>query len=435
MLTSVLFAVAFSLGIGRQIPELHPKLHWQTCISKGSCSRVSGEVVLDSNWRSVHDAHGQDCYDREVWNWTICPTTAACTENCFIEGTEYEHTNGVTSNGTAVTLKFVTRSASSTNIGSRLFLLKDTQTYQLFKLANREFSFSVDVSRLPCGLNGALYFVEMEADGGKAKYANAKPGAEYGLGYCDSKCPNTLRFINGEANFPGPIPMSSNSEYDAHGIFGLCCMEVDVWEANSQAAVFTAHPCPQAGQTHYTTTYLGICDEQGCDFNSWRLGDKTFLGPGLTVDTKKPFTVVTQFWGSPVTEIRRKYVQNGRVIENSKSRIDGIDATNSISDKFCDQQRKVFNGWDRFAQFGGLGKIGSAFDSGMVLVLSIWDDRERKMIWLDSVYPSNRDRSLPGVERGPCPTTSGNPSDVRNNSPDATVTFGNLKYGELDSTY
>ena len=36
----------------------------------------------------------------------------------------------------------------------------------MFKLKNKEFTFDVDVSELPCGLNGALYFVEMEADGG-----------------------------------------------------------------------------------------------------------------------------------------------------------------------------------------------------------------------------------------------------------------------------
>ena len=36
----------------------------------------------------------------------------------------------------------------------------------MFKLKNKEFTFDVDVSELPCGLNGALYFVEMEKDGG-----------------------------------------------------------------------------------------------------------------------------------------------------------------------------------------------------------------------------------------------------------------------------
>ena len=45
--------------------------------------------------------------------------------------------------------------AYSKNIGSRTYLLDDDETYKLFKLKNAEFSFDVDVSKLPCGLNGA----------------------------------------------------------------------------------------------------------------------------------------------------------------------------------------------------------------------------------------------------------------------------------------
>ena len=78
-----------------------------------------------------------------------------------------------------------------------------------------EFTFDVDVSKLPCGLNGALYFVQvphhcdsniphhvhypcylaylpahstqMDADGGKSKHAANKGGAKYGTGYCDAQ--------------------------------------------------------------------------------------------------------------------------------------------------------------------------------------------------------------------------------------------------------
>lgn len=37
--------------------------------------------------------------------------------------------------------------------------------------------------------------------------------------------------------------------------------------------------------------------------------DTSFYGAGLTVDTSKVFTVVTQFIGDPLTEIKRFYVQ------------------------------------------------------------------------------------------------------------------------------
>ena len=77
--------------------------------------------------------------------------------------------------------------------------MKDNDTYEMFKLApNREISFDVDVSTLPCGLSGSLYFVAMDADGGMSKYPTNKAGAKYGTGYCDASCPQTVRFINGE---------------------------------------------------------------------------------------------------------------------------------------------------------------------------------------------------------------------------------------------
>ena len=43
----------------------------------------------------------------------------------------------------------------------------------------REFTFDVDVSQLPCGLNGALYFVEMDEDGGKGRFPTNKVGLMY----------------------------------------------------------------------------------------------------------------------------------------------------------------------------------------------------------------------------------------------------------------
>lgn len=89
---------------------------------------------------------------------------------------------------------------TGSNVGSRLFLMEDDSTYQMFKLLNQEFTFDVDVSALPCGLNGALYFVSMDADGGLSKYENNKAGAKYGTGYCDSQCPRDLKFINGQVS-------------------------------------------------------------------------------------------------------------------------------------------------------------------------------------------------------------------------------------------
>merc|ERR1719346_763815 len=108
---------------------------------------------------------------------------------------DYGTTYGVTQVPGGVKLNFV----NGQSIGSRLYMMEDESTYKMFKLLNREFRFDVDVSSLECGLNGAVYFVEMEANGGLGK-GNNTAGAKYGTGYCDAQCPHDLKFIEGEGN-------------------------------------------------------------------------------------------------------------------------------------------------------------------------------------------------------------------------------------------
>lgn len=220
---------------------------------------------------------------------------------------------------------------------------------------------------------------------------------------------------------------------------------MDIWEANSDAAAFTPHPCTTDGQTRCSgddcTRDTGLCDADGCDFNSFRLGNTTFLGNGMTVDTSQKFTVVTQFLTNDNTstgtlsEIRRIYIQNGKVIQNSNVNIPGIDPVNSITENFCAQQKEVFGDTNYFDQHGGLQQLGEALGSGMVLALSIWDDYSASMLWLDSDYPTNKDASSPGVARGTCATTSGVPAQVEAQSPNAKVTFSNIKWGDIGSTF
>lgn len=120
------------------------------------------------------------------WDTSICTNDTQCAAVCAIDGADYSGTYGVTTSGNALTLKFVTVGAYSTNVGSRLYLLQDDTTYQTFSLLNKEFTFDVDVSNLPCGLNGAVYFVSMAADGGMSQYPGNKAGAKYGSKYYSS---------------------------------------------------------------------------------------------------------------------------------------------------------------------------------------------------------------------------------------------------------
>lgn len=443
-----LISMAFGQNIGTNQAENHPALSWQTCTGSGSCSSVSGgAVVLDSNWRWTHNVGGfTNCYTGNLWDDTLCPDGVTCAANCAIDGADYAGTYGVTTSGNALTLKFVTF-AQQKNVGSRVYLMSDNTHYQLFQLLNKEFTFDVDLSQLPCGLNGALYFSEMDADGGLSRFSGNKAGAQYGTGYCDSQCARDIKFINGVANSEGWVPSTSDPNAGT-GNFGTCCNEMDVWEANSNAAAFTPHSCTVDGQTRCTgedcaiqSRYDGLCDPDGCDFNSFRMGVKNFYGSGMTVDTTRPFTVVTQFitnnnsTSGTLSEIRRLYVQNGRVIQNSQTNIPGMSDFDSVTTAFCDAQKQAFGDTPSFQQHGGLANMSKAMAKGMVLVMSLWDDHFADMLWLDSDYPIGADASQPGVARGTCDQQSGVPATVEGQSPNAQVTFSNIRFGDIGSTF
>merc|ERR1719235_1845512 len=66
--------------------------------------------------------------------------------------------------------------------------------------------------------------------------------------------------------------------------------------------------------------------------------------------------------------------------------------------------------------------------------MSLWDDHDANMLWLDSDYPPGQSASTPGVARGSCSADSGKPDDVENNAPDSSVTFSNIRFGEIGST-
>jgi len=429
--------------IGTSTAESHPKLNVQKCTKSGGCTQSSASITLDANWRWLHSTSGYtNCYTGNKWDATLCPDGKTCASNCALDGADYSGTYGITTSGDALTLKFVTGS----NVGSRVYLMDSSDSgYELFKLKGKEFAMDVDMSNLGCGLNGAVYLVEMEADGGKSKYPTNKAGAKYGTGYCDSQCPHDIKFIGGVANIDGWNGTSANS---GKGKIGACCAEMDLWEANKNAAAYTPHPCSGTGLTACTGTdcgdgdnrYGGVCDKDGCDFNSWRQGDQTFLGPGKTVDTSRKFTLVTQFITSDgttsgsLTEIRRLYVQDGKVIQNSQSTASGVTG-NSITDSYCSAQKTAFGDNNYFATKGGLKGMAGSLDRGMVLALSIWDDYDVNMLWLDSAYPPTKDASAPGVSRGPCATTSGKPSDIESSQASDKVTYSNIRWGDIGSTY
>jgi cellulose 1,4-beta-cellobiosidase len=218
---------------------------------------------------------------------------------------------------------------------------------------------------------------------------------------------------------------------------------MDIWEANSVSNAYTPHPCKKNGLTACTGTdcgdgddrYKGVCDKDGCDYNPYRFGVKDFYGAGKKLDTKKKMTVVTQFVGSgtSLTDIKRFYVQDGKVFKNPDSKLSGVPG-NSITESFCKAQKSVFKDNTHFSDLGGLNQMASSLAKGHVLVMSLWSDVTVRMLWLDSTYPPEK-AGQPGSERGECSTDSGAPADLLKNSPDAQVTFSNIKFGPIGSTF
>ena len=114
--------------------------------------------------------------------------------------------------------------------------------------------------------------------------------------------------------------------------------------------------------------------------------------------------------------------------------IAGVTPYDSITDQFCVDTKAAYGDLDDHLRKGGLKQMGEAMRKGMVLVMSLWDDHDANMLWLDSNYPPDGDVNQPGVVRGPCPTTSGVPSEVEVTQASATVKFSNIKFGPIGST-
>ncbi|CAL5873186.1 uncharacterized protein PFLUO_LOCUS7455 [Penicillium psychrofluorescens] len=369
----------------------NPALTTWMCSTAGGCVEQNTSIVLDWGSRWIHTVGGSEsCTTSSGVNTTLCPDEATCAENCVIEAANYTSA-GVSVSGDSLTMyQYVESNGVYGNASPRLYLLGADGNYVMMQLLGRELSFDVDMSTLPCGENGALYLSEMSASGGRNEYNTG--GAEYGSGYCDAQCPvETWR--NGTLN--------PNGE-------SYCCNEMDILEANSMANAYTPHPC--------STT---DCDKGGCGFNPYAQGVTNYWGPGDTVDTSKPFTITTQFITDDgtktgtLTEIRRQYIQNGKIIPNAKSS-SGLD---SITQSWCESSDSSAS------TFGGLTTMGQALGRGMVLIFSIWNDGSQYMNWLDS------------GSSGPCSSTAGNPATILAQDPTTHVVFSNIRWGDIDSTY
>jgi cellulose 1,4-beta-cellobiosidase len=378
-------------------------------------------ITLDSNWRWIHAADNYDnCYaDPNGWVSKYCPDPTTCAKNCVIEGVPAEDwvsPYGVSVSGDTVRLNYVTKGQYGTNYGSRLYVVNsDKKSYFGFDMRNKEISFTVDVSNLPCGLNGAVYFVEMPLSN---PYSTALDHS-YGVNYGDAQCPNDIKYVAGKANF---------------GNLGVCSNEYDLWEANSRSTSIALHPCSITGVTPCSNDIdcgrgayreQCVCDKSGADFNPNRVGNTKFYGPGsgFTIDTTKPITVITQF----PTDASGKINKVIRIYEQGGTRISGT----VMTDESIATNHASFGENNIFKTLGGFNTMTSSFSRKHVLVLSLWDDTSVQMRWLDSVYPIGSTTN--GSYRGPCASSNNDPSFLRSTYPSSYVTYSNVNVRSLST--
>merc|ERR1711998_682713 len=183
----------------------------------------------------------------------------------------------------------------------------------------------------------------------------------------------------------------------------------------------------------------GICDKNGCVMQSYRLGEKKFFGPGsdFKIDTTKPVQVTTLFITEDNTdsgklkEVKQLYHQNGQTIEHKMYTVNG-NQHDTITTEFCQDWVAETQDGTNFLEKGGLGSIDTALEKGVVLVMSLWDDHEANMLWLDSIYPTDGQQA--GSKRGTCSIDSGVPAEVEAQHGDSKVIFSDIKFGPLGST-
>lgn len=165
-----------------------------------------------------------------------------------------------------------------------------------------------------------------------------------------------------------------------------------------------------------------------------------FFGEGKTVDTSAPMSVVTQFLvdaAGDLTEIRRKFIQNGKITNQVSTNLPGLHDVqyDSIKDDMCQNTKNEYGDVDDFTNKGGMKGMGEGMKNGMVLVMSLWVDYAAHMLWLDSTYPTDKTTPGSGGPRGTCPTTSGDPALVINQFPNSSVKYSDIRVGDIDSTY
>lgn len=212
IVTAALLGMASAQGLASKTEDNHPVIYTYTCNKRNGCTKNLGYIVLDS---SMHPIYQKSNPSLGCGNWgsgpdpTACPDEETCNKNCLIGHIEDYAALGVKTDGDKLHLDML-RDSDLSSISPRVYLLDESKrNYDMIKLTGKEFSFDVDVSKLPCGMNGALYLSEMDKHGGQSKLNKVK--AKLGGGYCDAQC-FTFPFRDGVVSIP--LQIKPNKQYE-----------------------------------------------------------------------------------------------------------------------------------------------------------------------------------------------------------------------------
>merc|ERR1719433_559351 len=112
----------------------------------------------------------------------------------------------------------------------------------------------------------------------------------------------------------------------------------------------------------------------------------------------------------------------------------GPDDSDDIDDAFCRAKKIAFGDVDDYMENGGSAAMGESLDRGHVMAISLWDDVEVNMLWLDSAFPLDKPATDLGVQRGDCPGgEQSTPEYLRANTPDGWVSFQSAFVGPIGS--
>jgi len=204
--------------------------------------------------------------------------------------------------------------------------------FKKLQLLGRTLSFTVDLSRVGCACNVAVYLIETPAKDATGKFHSGTcPWSPY---YCD-----------------------------ANQVCGSFCPEVDIMEANNHAFQSTPHKCDAPSEAgHYAS-----CDRAGCAQNTKDQGANVYgPGAGFRIDTTQPFQVITTFHGSS---------QLGEGAGMAPASFTGMTTVLRQAGREVILDHSMCSGY--------YGDLVRPMADGMSLRVTYWGDTPQNMSWMD----------------------------------------------------